>query len=1083
MTLRRFQLLALALVLAFFQTANGAEEAVETAEPQQTAEMVEMAEPAETADGRQQMAEDRPRERGRGGPERAPDRGPGGPPNRGPGGPPERGPGAMGPNRGPDQPDSPSIPLEERRVRFNFRAAMWKDVIEWLAEQADLSLMMKTYPQGTFNYREEQYFTPDEAIDKLNQYLMLEEFVLIRMDKMLVVRDLGPGSGNIIPPEMLQTVFPEDLAKRGSFEVVRCQFVLKRTTPDIVQIEIERILGPLSAVAIMPQSQTIIITDTVSNLRAIQKTINLLDSVEQSGTFKFYELKNITAEEAITMMRNLMGLIPEDQTLRVMADMSGKKIWLNGRADRIEKAIEMLTKIDEAYVETIGHLGELQFKVFPVDTADLATVLAVCQTLLAGKPGVRLSIDQNTNSLIARAYLDDLMVIKNTLASMQTDAYGNHVIRLSKMTTANASTAIEKFFGKDSGSSARAPVVETDATNKCLYVRCTSSQLTQIRSLLTTMGETFDAVPNRENNTKTIRNINISPSAAALIIDQIQQVWPQGHGNEIKVVTPSGIVGAMRDNSDGRRQTADGRQQTADGRVPVMPNFGPPPPADRIDQEIDDLFGPPLDLDTIPNPSTRNSVPKATYHPIQRTRVVDDEPELTPAQQALQDMLQEQLRQEMQSKPNQPEGLTADALAYLQGVNPNKGAPVVLSIGPAGLMVASEDTEALDALEALIEALSNEAVLTTPILKPYYLQYVSADTASSTLRSLLGTSSSSTSPAIEDMGNAMLLSYGGGLGPIQATGEVSISTDTRLNAIYVSANPVDHYTIEKKLLPLLDRGESEEEIKITSTPRTIQLKYMKAKDAMEQVKTVFASQMQGQQGANNRGGPGGAGGQGQPGGPPQMPGIDPNMIQQFMQRMQQQGGRGGQATREEEEKMTLSTIDASNILVVSAPEVLFKRVKEFVEILDEATGELDIVTEFVDVKNVNPQMLRTMIGNIVGADMITSSGTTSQPRGATSSLTTGTTVGTGVTGATGARPGGGFGGFGGPGGGGGGFGGPGGGGPSPFGGIMNLFQGGQRPGGAGGAPAFAAPGGGGGGGAQQRPGGATPGGAAGRGGR
>ena len=1028
---------------------------------------------------------------GRGGrPEGMGPGGPGGqgarPEGMGPGGPGGRG--GQGGFQGPGSPVAPSIPLEERRIRFNFNNQMWKDVIEWFAEQADLTVWAKSYPQGTFSYKEEQYITPDEAIDRLNRYLLLEEFVLIRMDQMLIVHDSGPGGGRPPHPDLIETVYPEDLAKRGSFEIVKCQFTLKRTTPEIVQAEITQILGPQSIIAVMPQSQIITITDTVSNLRAIQKAIERLENINESGTLKNYNLKNITAEEAVAMMRNLMGLLPEDQTLRVAADVGGKKIWLSGRADRIEKAIEVLTKIDDSYETLKVDWGQLQFKAFPVDTADLMTVLAVCQTLLAGKPGIRLQPDPGTNSIFAYAYPSDLLAIKNTLEVMQTDGYSNHVVRLSKMTTANAATAIEKFFGTGSGSSAKAPIVETDATNRALYVRCTSLQLTQIRSLLATMGETFEAAPPERIPGRTIRTLNISPSAAELILDQIQQVWPQGHPNPIKVVTPSAITSAMRPEET----------------PPTLPQ--PPrlldPPVDPLDQLIDETFlSYPLDIpmihpDAIINPSTQ--VPRVpailvagkmpaipggpVYHPVQMSRVVSDEER----QAAL-----EQFRQDMESKPSQPEGLSPDALAYLQGVNPNKGAPVVLSIGPSGLMLASEDTEALDALEDLIEAMSNEAILTTPVLKPYYLKYLSADSASTTLNRLLGTSSSSSKdPIIEDLGTALLFNVAGSLGQIQATGDVSISADTRLNAIYVKANPVDHYTIEKKLLPLLDVGESQEEVKIKPIPRMIQLKNMQAKEAEAQVKVVFAQQMQGQgqgqggqggAGGNNRGGPGG---QAQPGAVPQMPGLDPNMMQQLMQRMQG-GGRGGAGNQEEQERMTLSTIDASNILVVNAPEVLYNRVREFVEYIDEVAGELDVVTEFVDVKHINPQMVRSIVSNIVGPEMI-SGGSVSQPRGATTSLTTGTTQGGGISGATGNRGGfGGAGGFGGGGFGGGGLGGGAGGfgGPPQLGGLMGLL-GGQRPGGTGGGPVFMGnPGGGGGGAAQPRTFTAPAGGAAGRGGR
>src|SRR5690606_12398163 len=61
------------------------------------------------------------------------------------------------------------VDLEEKfntdgRLRFNFKGAPYQEVLEWFAEQADLSLVLESPPPGTFNYRDSKSYTAAEAL-------------------------------------------------------------------------------------------------------------------------------------------------------------------------------------------------------------------------------------------------------------------------------------------------------------------------------------------------------------------------------------------------------------------------------------------------------------------------------------------------------------------------------------------------------------------------------------------------------------------------------------------------------------------------------------------------------------------------------------------------------------------------------------------------------------------------------------------------------------------------------------------------------------------------------------------------------
>ena len=105
-------------------------------------------------------------------------------------------------------------------LRFSFRYQPWKDVLDWFAEKADLSLIADDMPKGTFNYTDDRQYTPAQAIDLLNNVLATKGYLLVRRDRMLILinqETLKEG----IPQNLVDEVTVEDLDKRGDYDLVR----------------------------------------------------------------------------------------------------------------------------------------------------------------------------------------------------------------------------------------------------------------------------------------------------------------------------------------------------------------------------------------------------------------------------------------------------------------------------------------------------------------------------------------------------------------------------------------------------------------------------------------------------------------------------------------------------------------------------------------------------------------------------------------------------------------------------------------------------------------------------------------------
>ena len=158
---------------------------------------------------------------------------------------------------------------ELRKLQFNFGSQNWEDVLRWFAKQADLSLVMSSAPSGSFNYTDTNQYTPSQAINLLNSILLTKGYTLVRRDKLLILVEVSGG----IPDEILPRVTVDELEKRGSFEIVSVMFTLGAKPAATVMAEVKPLLGNYGKMALLPQSNQLLVTETVGKMKAINMLI------------------------------------------------------------------------------------------------------------------------------------------------------------------------------------------------------------------------------------------------------------------------------------------------------------------------------------------------------------------------------------------------------------------------------------------------------------------------------------------------------------------------------------------------------------------------------------------------------------------------------------------------------------------------------------------------------------------------------------------------------------------------------------------------------------------------------------------
>lgn len=869
--------------------------------------------------------------------------------------------------------------VPQKTLKFVFRYQPWEKVIQWFADESDLSLIMDSPPAGTFNYTDNRSYTPAEAIDLLNGVLLTKGYTLIRRDRMLMLINLEDG----IPPELVTTIPLEELDERGEFELIGVLFQLDKFDPEEAATEIEKLVGPQGAVVVLPKTKQLHVTETAGRLRTIRDVIQRVEDPEGllSGKLQSYEFTNILPDEGVMVLRQLLDIpldanATEDDSFRFAMDPMGMRVLFSGKPDKISKAKEILEAIDVSTgdEQSEAKLEQLQLEVYPIAVADPESVLKVMQTLLEGLPGVRLSTDPKTGSLVALARPSDHATIRATIDQMQSEVRRIEVIYLQRVDPQLAAVSIKKMFGDaEDEENTTAPTVEPDTAGRQLIVHGTENQIAQIRVLLGKMGET-EFADGPVSTGSRIRIIPITGHKAEAALQNLRMIWPMISDNPIKEVTPSAIIPSLKPQETipsivPAERDDPSPNRPAPSRVPGgFPGLhrSPPqtqPPADEASED--------RQTSRAPNSPFHFAAQSGESAPVESViESPSDQPEANPEENA----------------PTTQDEVTSDT--------PKPKSPIVISQGPNGLMIASDDVAALDEFERQLNMLTGGMDSERTELTIFYLKHAKATVVAETLTKIIGSGTTGAATASEDsilgqlaggaLGSTMgsLLSLGAAT--LSPTGMLRITPEPRLNALIVEANATDLRTIEE-VLKLLDLPESPEEILVNPRARLIPVYNMAADEVAEIVKGIFADKMQGASGRNNSGG------------------NSPPSPADFFAAMR--GGRGGSpggqrgatsnaAAKEEPEKMTIGVDERSNSLIVFATQSTYEEVRILVEELDSIAGVADDEDyQVITLKDLSPEAMKAALIAIMGEDAVSSSGSSSSSNRSSNSRSTSTRTG------------------------------------------------------------------------------------------
>ena len=873
-----------------------------------------------------------------------------------------------------------------QKLKFGFRYAPWMDVLKLFAESANLSLDLNSVPPGTFSYYDKKEYTPTEALDILNGYLLPKGYVLVRRDDFLVCISIDEE----IAPNLVPVIGADELLAHGKNELLTVVFPLEGVDVEQIAKEMEQVKGPQGKVVGMKTTNSLLVTDIGTNLRRIQ---TLLVGATRGGpndlVFKPYTMKYLNAADAELVLRGLLGLQttvtnvsaggggdsrsrggfqgfpgfggpqPQTPTASRTATKSTAQLTSDPRTNSllvsataadhvlIEHALKTID-VESADGTASTASNKPYHKVYKVTTAETREVTKTIDALM---PGIVINEDTSVRTISVMASEKQHAEVEALIR--QLDGGGGTeqvaVIALNKMDASLAVSTLQSMFIRDGNA---APTIQADMLGRQVMVRGTADQLLQVKTLLTQLGEDGTGRP-KGSEAGLFRRYPISGRDPEELLPLIERMWSTASPNPIRIVTPAQRgQGSTSGPVKGIVRPGQGANETRNTKEPTQPSAS---------------------TDRTPKPvavKPRGTLVRTAVLQGMETSAEEAEPAEARDEAALLEQFLRENGATDRPAPATDETLPAEGTPAVE--SPAQGAstaatsdksPVVITVLGDELLLTSDDPAALDQLEELLGQ-------TMEVLPPrvqwtvFPLQTADATEIATMLEQLLpdasvSSASSSSSSMLGSMGGGVS-SFGSSLMGMTGLGNMGAGPQTlqiipevRLNALFV-AGPIAKVREVEEMLKVLDASEWPDTLR-NKTSRMVQLEYADASEVLDVLKETYKGYLE--DGGNN----------------PQA-----NALAMLMG-----GGRGGNQNQNQKPKsqLALSADKRTNQIVVWSDDTIYQEVKTLATSLDQSAQQAKRTVRVLSLQNTNSSVITSALGQLMPKVKVSSSG----PRSSSSS--------------------------------------------------------------------------------------------------
>jgi general secretion pathway protein D len=201
---------------------------------------------------------------------------------------------------------APVPAMGTNELRLNFRGVPLEMVLNYLSEAAGYMIVLDAQPRGKIDVWSSQPVTREEAVDLLNSVLNRNGYAAIRKGRVLTIVNRDEAKTRAIPVRLGSN--PQEIPDTDEMatQIIPVRFV------EVTQLikDLQPLVSPQTAMTANESGNSIVITDTQSNIRRIAEVIQAIDTGAEDVTM--VRVFHLQYADPVEMADLLTSAFPDD---------------------------------------------------------------------------------------------------------------------------------------------------------------------------------------------------------------------------------------------------------------------------------------------------------------------------------------------------------------------------------------------------------------------------------------------------------------------------------------------------------------------------------------------------------------------------------------------------------------------------------------------------------------------------------------------------------------------------------------------------------------------------------------------------
>jgi len=306
----------------------------------------------------------------------------------------------------------------KEKINVNFKNLEITNLIKITSKIIGKNILLMGNIKGKVDFISNKPVYKDDIYNILIYTLESKGYTIVENDNILRVVKISDVAKYNTP------VYSDSKNIQNS-KIVTEVFKVKYSNVDYISSKIRHLLSKSAKLVTDKKSNSIVLTDFVSNIKTVKKVIDII-SADFKKTIQIVNLTNIQASSVATDLKNVAKTVFNEKIQKEKVDILVNKdtnsIMLVGKEQNVNYIKNYLLNIDKK-----GSLVEKVVEVVPLKNAESKNIIKILSSIISNKkykdPNMKpfVSNDEESNSIILMGPKEELSYFKTLLQKLDLD--------------------------------------------------------------------------------------------------------------------------------------------------------------------------------------------------------------------------------------------------------------------------------------------------------------------------------------------------------------------------------------------------------------------------------------------------------------------------------------------------------------------------------------------------------------------------------------------------------------------------------------------------------------------------------------